>query len=117
MYELLVPFVYFNDDSICNQVVEERRSNNITSYNTLLNKPNTFDVYPNPSDGLFTISSSMDTKISTIELFDFVGNKLDEQRVQKNKTTINYSTFRKGGYLLKITDESNQVTYCKIIIK
>ena len=70
MFETLVPYMNYNDDSACVQIVEERRSNEISSKALLdLNQQNNLlQVYPNPTNGLITVNSGENQNIILISI-------------------------------------------------
>ena len=77
----------------------------------------TFKLYPNPSNGVFTIevdgNHNLDTKL---ELFSVNGNSVLKQDIQNNSTQINAKGLSPGLYFLKVNN-SNTSSFKKIIIK
>lgn len=72
------------------------------------------NVYPNPSTGVFNVTS--DQKIKTIYVYDVTGKLIQTFNGAGNKSEINLSTFGKGAYILRIqTDQS--VSTKKVIVK
>jgi hypothetical protein len=74
-------------------------------------------VYPNPSEGTIHISISEGSMIKKIQLFDLIGNLIDEKIVSEKQITMEYNTVTNGSYLLKITDAANKVYHKKIILE
>ena len=78
------------------------------------------NIYPNPSNGIFSIQSS--EKISAIEIINVLGEKIysldpsTSLRVTNQKAEINLSKQPKGIYFIKINSE-NEITTRKIIIE
>jgi len=65
-------------------------------------------VYPNPTDGLFTVEFAVEaTYIVTIT--DMAGKALLKQTVSDLTTQIDISSFSEGVYMLVINDGKNQV--------
>ena len=91
----------------------------VTSVNELLNQK--LSVYPNPSQGLFTIDlSNENVKIqnSTIAITDITGKiilNLSNIDIQ-NFTKIDLSNHAKGVYFIKFKNEE-LVSISKIILK
>lgn len=88
---------------------------NLTTLST-----NTFDLNlnsivltPNPTNGLFSISNSSNFIIDAIEIIDFSGKKIINQR--SNNKEIDLSSFESGIYILKLY--SGNATIQKKIIK
>lgn len=73
-------------------------------------------VFPNPSNGEFTIQSEESNAIVNMELFDVSGKLLDHFEGSETELKRNYSFLPKGNYFLKITTEQNYETH-KIIIQ
>ncbi|MDF1673310.1 MAG: T9SS type A sorting domain-containing protein [Vicingaceae bacterium] len=69
---------------------------------------NTFDIYPNPTNGLFTINSD-NSKTYNIQIFDVLGNIVYQKPNNNNKTTIDLRTQTKGVYLVSVITENNRV--------
>ena len=58
-------------------------------------------VYPNPVSSQLTINSKEFTIISIV-LYDVIGNKLYEYKIQQTQVEIDFISFEKGIYLLKV---------------
>jgi endonuclease I len=71
-------------------------------------------VYPNPSNGDFTIYYNNSNKPYAIEIFSLVGQSIFEKE-NINQTSVPISNLPKGIYLIKITDNSKSINK-KIII-
>jgi hypothetical protein len=73
-------------------------------------------IYPNPSNGIFTILSS-DVALDEVEVFDVTGKTIYKNKnLQTNNTgaTLNLSHVSSGIYFVRITSE-NQSTVKRII--
>jgi len=78
-------------------------------------------VYPNPSNGNFTISFNKDvvgtdTK-ATISLFSLLGNKIKEQKVSCSEDIQFNGNISNGFYLLRIVTDDNRIETKQIIVK
>ncbi len=73
-------------------------------------KSNNLLVYPNPSTGIFTINSSIN---STFNLYDIYGTHIAEYT--ENTTQIDLSNYANGVYFLK-TQQSNKEEVVKLIL-
>lgn len=71
-------------------------------------------IYPNPSNGIFTISAG-NISIDSIDLYDMTGKKIDF-KTNNEKTVIDLNAVSDGVYFVKITS-NNQSTTKKIIKK
>ncbi len=70
------------------------------------------NVYPNPSNGLFTVD--LDQLIKEIQLTDLLGNIILQQRTN-NQTKFNIENLKSGTYILTLIDKDNRTTNRKII--
>jgi hypothetical protein len=68
-------------------------------------------IYPNPNNGIFTISNA--SSIRSIEIFNTYG-ALIEKLEKTNHGKIDMSHLPKGNYFIKIETRSNQVQHSKI---
>jgi hypothetical protein len=75
-----------------------------------------FTIFPNPTDGIFSIFSRNATSRYSIEFWDVLGKKLFSEKVSGN-TPLNLENLAKGVYCLKITDEDNNTEIKKIVVK
>jgi hypothetical protein len=70
---------------------------------------NQVSVYPNPSNGLVTVTAT--TNIKQIEVFDLAGKAIFTSNNYNNKCTINTSAYNKGMYIIKVqTEDAIQTT-------
>jgi len=73
----------------------------------------TLKIYPNPTSGIINISS--ENKLNNIKLYNPLGKLIQTFTVNYNQLELSY--LPKGIYLLKITDNTKNVQYQKIIKK
>jgi hypothetical protein len=64
---------------------------------------NQLSVYPNPSNGLVTISAT--NAIKQVEVFDLAGKVIFTSNNYNNKCTVNTSAYNKGMYIIKVQTE------------
>ena len=84
----------------------------ILGVNDINNYTTNFEVFPNPSNGIFTIQNTFDQKDFSVEIYDILGKKIMQQ---KDSNEIDLSSSPKGIYLLKIR-EGNEIYTKKIIV-
>jgi hypothetical protein len=70
-------------------------------------------VFPNPSNGIFTIDTTLPTEINVV---DVTGKEVYKASNITNQSSINVASLQKGVYLLKMKNELGEQTE-KIIIK
>ena len=78
-----------------------------------LNIDNSFEVYPNPSNGSFTIATKEIQNISTIEIVDLMGRTVHKQVFQP-KIAVNLPS---GNYFLQLLEGESLLGVQKIVIE
>ncbi len=64
------------------------------------------EVYPNPSNGIFNISSDNKLdKVSTVEIYNLMGNAVMKFQWKGENTAFNLSNLAKGIYIMKISNK------------
>jgi PKD repeat protein len=101
--------------NITNACEVEMYGSAIVTVITLINTSteNDFSIYPNPSNGLFTIKGK---NIYSISITDFTGKVILEKTINSNRAEIDLSKYLKAVYLLKVYTE-NGIWMTKIVIK
>jgi M6 family metalloprotease-like protein len=79
----------------------------------------TFKVYPNPTDGNFTIDlNGYSTENMSIQIVDIRGLVIKKESVYKNnKLTINSSSWHSGVYFVSLLNHQELIKTLKIIVK
>lgn len=72
-------------------------------------------ITPNPASDKVNIYFDNNNRNVKIELFDHAGRLVNIQHSRLSHATINTSSFSKGTYILRITDEKNVITR-KVIV-
>jgi subtilisin-like proprotein convertase family protein len=86
------------------------------SVSNIKNEQN-FDVFPNPSSGKFTIAlSSIQMTNDKFEIYNVLGEKVYQSIITYPKTEIDFSTYPKGVYFVKVSDKNKMLTQ-KLIIQ
>lgn len=70
-------------------------------------------VYPNPSNGLFTIDTTLPTEVA---VFDVTGKEVHKASSVTKETSLNLTNLQKGVYMLKMKNELGSHVE-KVIIK
>lgn len=77
---------------------------------------NLFKVFPNPSNGIFTIESALE--IQEIELVNTLGQTiLNVAAIQSETFLLDIQNFKEGIYLLKVSTNENKLFYEKLILE
>lgn len=76
---------------------------------------NEFSMYPNPNNGELNISSQ--GTINKVEFFDITGKQVMVSGAFTNHTLLNVSHLNQGIYLVRLTDQKNNVVVKKLVIK
>jgi hypothetical protein len=87
----------------------------INDYTILSDKD--IQIFPNPTDNYFQISTSDDTILenTVIYIIDINGAKAHAQSIEKNNTFVNIQHLPKGIYYAQILKENNVLKVQKII--
>jgi len=74
---------------------------------------NHFNIYPNPSAGLFTLEWN---EVSLVEVYDITGKQIYSRNISNGTISIDISDSKPGMYLIKAYSEDEIITR-KIIIE
>lgn len=75
-----------------------------------------FAIYPNPSNGLFTMRAGEVNKKYAVAVLDLVGNTVNQFNWSGQQTVLDLSNYSKGIYVVKVSDES-ETQIRKLIIQ
>lgn len=73
---------------------------------------NEIAVYPNPSNGIFTIDAK---EAVTVEVYDMIGKKVFNSKVALGSSNLDLSNHANGIYLLMVTNQNGSATTYKLI--
>jgi hypothetical protein len=73
-------------------------------------------IYPNPSNGNFTVEMKENTTNSALSIYNAMGQNVFNQPINASKTTINTS-LKHGIYFVNISDGNGQIQSNKVIFK
>lgn len=91
-------------------------SQRLSVWSEELNVPS-IKIFPNPSDGKFTIRfQNMDT-IKNLEIYNVLGKRVYQNSALKSVSEIESSGLTKGVYLVKAFSKDNKVFHSKLIVK
>lgn len=76
-------------------------------------KTDLLKIYPNPAEDVLNVEMG-DSGVNTLEVHDLTGRSLYQSSFGR-KTTIDLSTFKRGSYLLKVTNREN--TFIRRVIR
>lgn len=107
-----------NDLYICDTYNNRIRIiSNITGVKELTFQ-NTIDVYPNPSNGEFTIEQTVEKKNISVEIYNMVGQKVKSENLKTKCTAIDLSNNPAGIYLYRVVNaEGKHLDEGKLIIE
>lgn len=74
-----------------------------------------YNLYPNPNTGEFTIAFNHVQNNATIDVMDALGKLVLTQNVSGMETTVNTTTLQNGIYFVTVRDERNILIRTKII--
>lgn len=74
-------------------------------------------LFPNPSNGLFTMEMEENYQQATLNLFDLTGKIIDSKTINnQQRISLDYSNLPKGMYQLQVNTEKGNY-FSKIIIQ
>lgn len=74
-----------------------------------------FNVFPNPSNGNFTVQSSVFPAV--VVMYDVTGKQVIRKEITEMETSLNVSQLNNGVYYISLTAESGSVNYKLLIAK
>lgn len=74
-----------------------------------------FSVYPNPSNGNFTVQSSVFP--ATLVMYDVTGKQVTRKDITEMETAVNVSQLNNGIYYISLIAESGSMNYKLVISK
>jgi len=95
------------------RVMQSKRINVSDAVTNIAEKSTVASIYPNPSDGMFSISGE---NIESIEVYDITGKLVMQQNINANNATIDLTNKAKGIYTLK-SYNGNNVSVSKLIVE
>ena len=89
-----------------------------TGIEQVVGEENSIDIFPNPSNGNFSVAHQTNgNKSQTIEVYNVVGELIySETTKNKSTNTINISQSPKGIYFVKFND-GEKITTKKIVLQ
>jgi hypothetical protein len=89
-----------------------------TGVNQLMNTENTIDIFPNPSNGIFTIrTQTANNEEQYVEVYNMLGAKIHSSFKSKlSAYTIDLSNQSKGVYFVKVY-QGEKCTTRKIVVQ
>jgi hypothetical protein len=98
-------------DSSCSPTI-------ITSINTVTKSQNTITIYPNPSKGIFTITTPDISNELLVEIYDMLGEKIYSTPLSTTNTTLSLSNAVSGVYFYRVlTGSGSFVSAGKFLIE
>jgi hypothetical protein len=76
-----------------------------------------FNIFPNPSKGIFDVQLTNFTATNYADVFDLLGRKVETFSLTSEKTQIDASRFGKGVYFISIRNENGIVGRQKLVIE
>ena len=73
------------------------------------------EVFPNPSSGVFNFST--EKIVLRVSLYDMAGKTIEDQFIDKNTSTVDFSHVAPGKYILSVTDEAMVVRTATLFLE
>lgn len=71
------------------------------------NESQDIEIYPNPTKDVLTVKAD---KLSSVVVYNLIGQKVFSQTLDTNETTINMSDFGSGIYMVRIVANDEEIT-------
>ena len=94
-------------------VMKNNNFNPVTTVSKNTVNRNNLQIFPNPSNGNFTISSS---DLDDVKVFDALGILVFNETVSNNSINVSTSNLTSGVYFVQVTENGNSST-SRIIVK
>ena len=89
--------------------VQDKKNHPLAADNIVVDDKSQITIYPNPTDGIVTISSAA-TKITNIQIINLLGQKLEEFNFENaNEATIKLDKVPNGNFLIRINNNVSKV--------
>ena len=85
-------------------------SNNVFDKSTMV-------IYPNPSNGIFTLQTNEMDATKSISIYTLLGQKIYDSVISSNETTIDISNQPKGVYIYKVCGLEGETKSGKLVIE
>ena len=76
----------------------------------------TYEIYPNPNNGKFTITLDLKVKNIQLQIKDLLGNLVKSLKPSASTIEIDLSAQPKGVYFVKIISEQGEVLEVKKVV-
>ncbi len=76
-----------------------------------------FNIFPNPSKGIFDVQLNNFTATNYADVFDLLGRKVESFTLTSEKTQIDASRFGKGVYFICVRNENGIIGRQKLVIE
>jgi len=94
-------------------VMKNNNFNPVTTVSKNTVNHNNLQIFPNPSNGIFTVSSN---SLDNVRVFDTLGNLVFNEVVSNNSINVSTSGLTSGIYFVQVTENDNSSTL-RIIVK
>ena len=101
-YSVVVSRSHCVDTSACYNVV-------VTGLSEQKAKEEQFTVYPNPTNGAFTIESDTRSNNAVFEIRDITGKIIRKGNLKAKRTTLDLSEYSSGVYILRVGDRNVKI--------
>lgn len=74
-----------------------------------------FTIFPNPTNGIFTIQSQSNDSISELKLYDLLGNQILVKKPTLSSVELDLTSYADGVYIVEVTSSQAIKTIKKVI--
>jgi len=76
-----------------------------------------FEIYPNPSNGMFVIEQQNSDLNTQVTIFSIIGEKVFQTELASKRTEVDLTGVAKGVYFVKIVSKNRSATITRIFIQ
>jgi|GEM_PF-2518958 len=103
--------VIINGDTVCSTTSNSAMAT-ITLGANSFDRSNLVSIYPNPSNGIYTIETNQDIKL---EVYDMIGKFISKKDVLVGSSTLDLLNYADGVYLVKVTNTAGDTKTYKVV--
>ncbi|MBC7628928.1 T9SS type A sorting domain-containing protein, partial [Ferruginibacter sp.] len=112
----VITYLYTDGNSCSNSAFQNIIVSSCTGFDQLVSNDQSVSIYPNPSNGLFTIKSK-DNNNALIEVINMLGQIVYQEKNLNENQTLDLYHLQNGLYTVKVSENGKTISNNKIIIQ
>jgi len=74
-------------------------------------------IYPNPTEGVFTIALPNVRGVKNVEIYSILGKRVYQTTLNGQSLEVKHADLKTGVYLVNVNTEDNKVLRSKLVVK